>query len=124
MLYLVQNNLPKTLKRLLVFEDFDEDIAAALCNALWPPVDVSRIVDAMVGTAFASRSLDLEQISVAYMVNAEDFFQACVPTWIWQRLQSLALNRNSCGIRKTARRLRLCFVKLALLRSGCPDYIL
>jgi hypothetical protein len=85
MFYFVQERLPKTLKRLSVFEDFNDSLVAALCT------DASRIVDARIGAAFASRSLDLDQLSVSYMVNAEDFFQACTPTWTWQRLQSLAL---------------------------------
>jgi hypothetical protein len=43
------------------------------------------------GAAFAARSLDLEQLSVSYMINAEDSFQACISTWIWQHLQYLAV---------------------------------
>ena len=54
-------------------------------------VDASRIVDSRIGAAFASRSLDLEQLSVSYMANAEDFLRACLSTWTWQRLQCLAL---------------------------------
>jgi hypothetical protein len=54
-------------------------------------VDASRIVDARIDAAFASGSLDLEQLSVSYVVNADDFLQACISIWTWQRLQSLAL---------------------------------
>jgi hypothetical protein len=97
-LQLVQKHLPQTLKRVSVFEDFSDNLAAALQvgNAQLPlswhqQVDASRIVDSRIGAAFASRSLDLEQLSVSYMVKAEDFFRACLPTWTWPRLQSLAL---------------------------------
>jgi hypothetical protein len=86
-LQLVQKHLPQTLKRVSVFEDFSDNLAAALQvgNAQLPlswhqQVDASRIVDFRIGAAFASRSLDLEQLSVSYMVNAEDFFRACLPT--------------------------------------------
>ena len=77
-----------------MFEDFNDDLAVALGNPQFPghlQVDADRIVDPRIGAAFASRSLDLEQLSVSYMVNAEDFFQACTRTWTWQHLQSLAL---------------------------------
>jgi hypothetical protein len=93
---MIRNGLPGTLKTLVVFEDFDENLAAALSShnpqlAAPAQVDTARLVDTRIGMAFASRSLDLEQLSVSYMVNAEDFFQACAPTWTWQHLQSLAL---------------------------------
>jgi len=96
---LIQRRLPKTLKKLSIFEDFNDSLAAALGGArlLWQDqVDASRIGDVKVGAAFAFKSLDLEQLSVSYMVNAEDFFQACTSsTWTWQRLQSLALTSQS-----------------------------
>ncbi|KAH8592819.1 hypothetical protein B0O99DRAFT_517057 [Bisporella sp. PMI_857] len=91
---LVQNELPKTLKRLSIFEDFNNDLATVLVNAQnlgILQVDATRIVDPKVGAAFAFKSLSLEQLSISYMVNAEDFFQACMRTWTWQHLQSLAL---------------------------------
>ncbi|KND91372.1 hypothetical protein TOPH_03958 [Tolypocladium ophioglossoides CBS 100239] len=93
-LLLVQKYLPKSLKSLLVFEDFNDDLAAALGKAQLSGhlyVDAARIVDPRIGAAFASRSLFLKQLSVSYMANAEDFFQACMRTWTWQHLQSLAL---------------------------------
>jgi hypothetical protein len=95
--HLIRHHLPQTLKRVTVFEDFNDSLAAVLVSAniaqvwwLWQ-VEASRVVDAKVGAAFASKSLGLEQLAVSYMVNAEDFFRACQPTWTWQRLQSLAL---------------------------------
>ena len=102
---LVQERLPGTLKKLLVFEDFNDNIARALGAAQGPwhdgfyvDVDVHRIVDPRVGAAFATRSLDLEQLSVSYMANAEDFFRACVRTWTWPHLQSLALTSEHLRI--------------------------
>jgi hypothetical protein len=64
------------------FECFSTNIAAAL-NAQLPhhQVDTSRLVDSRIGATFASRSLDLEQFSFHYMVNAEDFLQACKSIW-------------------------------------------
>ncbi|KAI5861472.1 hypothetical protein GGS23DRAFT_606331 [Durotheca rogersii] len=98
----VKRHLPQTLKRISAFEDFSEDIVAALGGAVpasswsWSflshtapgaiLVSASRVVEPQLGAAFAARSLDLEQLSVSYMVNARDFFQACTPTWTWERL--------------------------------------
>ncbi|KAK0714708.1 hypothetical protein B0H67DRAFT_536609 [Lasiosphaeris hirsuta] len=87
---LVQHGLPQTLKRISVFEDFSDDIAAAYRRQT-VFVSASRIVQPQLGAAFAARSRDLEQLSVSYMVNAQDFFQACQPAWTWARLESLAL---------------------------------
>lgn len=58
-----------------------------------PQVEISRVVDPRIAAAFAAWSVDLEQLSVAYMVNAEDFFYraACNSSWTWHRLESLAL---------------------------------
>lgn len=101
---LVQERLPKTLKSIVVFEDFSRNLGAVLHNAqglLGQRVNLSRMLDAQVGTAFARRSLDLQHLSVSYMVDAMHFFQGCMPdllgrhsdreTWTWQHLQSLAL---------------------------------
>lgn len=95
-LWLVQNHLPQTLKRVSIFEDFSESLAIRQTGQLIPwqlQVEISRVVDPRIAAAFAARSVDLEQLSVAYMVNAEDFFHraACNSSWTWHRLESLAL---------------------------------
>jgi hypothetical protein len=100
----IQERLPETLKSMMVFEDFSRNLAAVLHNAqglLALQVDLTRISDAKVGAAFAYRSLDLEYLSISYMVDAIHFFQGCIPdslgrhldreTWTWQHLRSLAL---------------------------------
>ncbi len=97
--FLIRNELPKTLKVLSLFEDFDDSLAAALAGlGVFGPassVDPVRIIDPRIGAALAYRSLNLEQLSVSYMSNAEDFFRACLPTWTWEHLQSLALTSAS-----------------------------
>lgn len=98
---LAQNLLPKTLKKLVIFEDFRDDLAVEMRALVTgdkpavpgqlPLVRLTRVVDPELGAVFAAKSLDLEQLSVAYMVNAEDFFQACDSAWRWERLESLVL---------------------------------
>lgn len=95
--FLVRILLPKAHKApksLLVFEDFNTESAATIARHHPPAIlqeDPDRNVDPRIGAAFASRSLDLEQLAVSYLLNAEDFFRACLPTWTFQNLQSLAL---------------------------------
>ncbi|KAK3373636.1 hypothetical protein B0T24DRAFT_657456 [Lasiosphaeria ovina] len=107
---LVQNHLPQSLKRVSVFEDFSEWLAGILQTGQFvpwqPQVEISRVVDPRIAAAFAARSVDLEQLSVAYMVNAEDFFgrTAYNSSWTWHHLKSLALTsqflRNTMQSRK------------------------
>ncbi|KAF4999075.1 hypothetical protein FDECE_11634 [Fusarium decemcellulare] len=88
---LISSGLPKSLKRLSLFEDFNENISYLFNNPPRSRVQAFRLRSPAVGAALAHKSLDLEHLSVSYMVNAEYFFEACKPTWTWQHLQSLAL---------------------------------
>jgi hypothetical protein len=75
----IDGELPQNLKGLLVFEDFNPKLALALAKLpdVWGNSDAIRIIDPELGAAFASKSLDLERLSVSYMTDAEHFFQAC-----------------------------------------------
>jgi hypothetical protein len=84
--------LYQPLKTISVFEDFDDHLGKALLNSeLDLEVGTDRNVDPDMGEAIASSSLPLEHVAISYMINAEDFFQACMRDWTWQNLQSLAL---------------------------------
>ncbi|KAK4034087.1 hypothetical protein C8A01DRAFT_19055 [Parachaetomium inaequale] len=88
-----------------IFEDFNDKRIKALVSGQPPwqsQVDTSRVVDSRIGAAFAARSLNLEELSLSYLANAEDFFRACIPTWTWPRLRSLAL--TSQLLRRPGRR--------------------
>jgi hypothetical protein len=56
-------------------------------------MEISRVVDPRIAEAFAARSVDLEQLSIAYMVNAEELLlpRCFNSSWTWHRLESLAL---------------------------------
>ncbi|KAH6650579.1 hypothetical protein F5144DRAFT_589022 [Chaetomium tenue] len=108
---LTVERLPNALKKISVFEDFSDSLATILMadrnpNAGVPmdkQVEAVRVADPRVGAAFASRSCNLEQLSVSYLVNAEDFLGACLPSWTWPRLESLALTSQLlCHIRDLA----------------------
>ncbi|KAK9419885.1 hypothetical protein SUNI508_06891 [Seiridium unicorne] len=88
---MIEKCLPKTLKSITMFEDFNEDHIPPLRQWTRDPIDVIRNGDPAVGAAFASRSLSLEQVSASYVVDARHFFQPPQPLWTWHKLQSLAL---------------------------------
>ncbi|KAH6995137.1 hypothetical protein EDB80DRAFT_586633 [Ilyonectria destructans] len=88
-------HLPKRLKRLSVFEDFNENYLALFqvqpSDIPYIDPDEVRITTPEVGAAFAARSLKLEQLSVSFIADAQYFFEACQPQWRWNHLQSLTL---------------------------------
>lgn len=86
--------LPRTLKRVSVFEDFNEHYDHQL---MWgyPVANHMRVASPFLGSAFSSRSTRLEELSISFMVDAEHFFQACQPEWRWEELRSLALTSRS-----------------------------
>ncbi|KAH7151879.1 hypothetical protein B0J13DRAFT_582833 [Dactylonectria estremocensis] len=109
--HLIQSHLPKTLKTVSIFEDFDELIHANniqqpnVMDAIFEDMADYRVADRMVGEAFVSRSLDLEELSVSYTVDAAHFFEACTPALTWQNLRSLALTSHHLHVR-SQRRIR------------------
>ncbi|KAH6892379.1 hypothetical protein B0T10DRAFT_559966 [Thelonectria olida] len=94
---MIDAHLPQGLKKLSIFEDFNQDhITLSRRNwlsAVEPETkpDRVRIPTPAVGAAFAARSLELEQLSVAFMADARDFFDARQPQWRWENLRSLVL---------------------------------
>lgn len=87
--------MPDTLKRLTLFEDFNEDFNSVF-NSLFQQGSIAytelvRIANPSLGIALAKISLFLEQLSASFLIDAKDFFQACRPNWIWKDLVSLAL---------------------------------
>ncbi|EHK25579.1 uncharacterized protein TRIVIDRAFT_54988 [Trichoderma virens Gv29-8] len=81
--------LPESLKRIVVFEDSNDDISSARNYYHYPPNNVE--LNAKISKIFVERSLHLDQLAVSYMIDAKDFFRSCQKTWTWLHLQSLAL---------------------------------
>lgn len=104
-------HLPKRIRRISTFEDFLEGF---IPPTLIPPendifdMDAVRTANPAVSMACAYRSLDLEQLAVSFVVDAQHFFQAYrakgqQSKWIWKHLQSLSLT-SRCLVRTTANR--------------------
>ena len=87
----------KGVKRLSIFEDFNEDYTTmsqtdmtSHYDEYYSP-DTIRIPQSKVGAALARSSLDLEQLSASFMIDARHFFKARQPEWTWNQLESLVL---------------------------------
>lgn len=78
-------SLPFTLKRLVIFENFNEQYSSILGR---PPVRRPTI---LVSEALAEVSSDLEMLSASYFVDASYFFAACEPFEMWPNLTSLTI---------------------------------
>ncbi|KAL7950687.1 hypothetical protein V8C42DRAFT_359572 [Trichoderma barbatum] len=125
---LINGNLPTGLKSIRVFEDFNEKYLDFILRHQSTPFYTKRsaIRTSMpaIGAAFATQSLKLEHLSVAFMAEAKHFFEACQPQWNWEHLESLTLtsrlmtrgNRaHVIGLLRTAGRVALCMPKLQIL---------
>lgn len=91
---------PKHLQRLSVFEDFNDDYATVYhkdCCELERGYTV-QLEHRDLAQAFARRSIDLEYLSVSFMIDAWDFFNACHPEWRWPNLETLVLTSQRLTI--------------------------
>ncbi|RSL58746.1 hypothetical protein CEP54_007649 [Fusarium duplospermum] len=107
MAQVITKQFPQSLKRVSIFEDFSDHLTTAMVNVntipFWPsPVETYRVTGHQLASAFAIQSRDLEHLSVAYMIDADDFFQSANRKSVWENLQSLAL--TSKLLRPTASR--------------------
>ncbi|RSL74370.1 hypothetical protein CEP53_000265 [Fusarium sp. AF-6] len=84
---IISKHLPRDVKTLTLFEDFNEDF--------WPGSDApERIPNSQTAKALLDGSLDLERLSASFMVDARDFFNAykrCYSERKWEKLESLVL---------------------------------
>lgn len=77
---------PRKLKKLVLFENFDEQYTSCLADCH----DV-RATDPWVGRAVARASLELEHLSASFIIDAYHFFYAVKSEWTWSHLNSLTL---------------------------------
>ncbi|RSL56391.1 hypothetical protein CEP54_008859 [Fusarium duplospermum] len=92
---MISQQLSTSVKTVRIFEDFNENYLEVFqnsrgINAHLNP-DRVRITTIKTGAAFARKSRQLENLSVAFLVDACHFFNACQPHWQWPQLRSLAL---------------------------------
>ncbi|KAF3800290.1 hypothetical protein GCG54_00007737 [Colletotrichum gloeosporioides] len=86
---LLLSKLPETITDVSVYEDNNESYAQRIAG-----VDrLLRVPNASLGIQLAEASQNLTKLSVAFMVEAEDFFDECCgkEAFRWPHLDSLAL---------------------------------
>jgi hypothetical protein len=76
------------LRRLVLFENFDQTYPASYMNLGCEP---TRIPSSYVSRAVANASLTLEHLSASFIVDASLFFDARELSWKWPNLTWLAL---------------------------------
>ncbi|KAJ8128775.1 hypothetical protein O1611_g4855 [Lasiodiplodia mahajangana] len=96
---LIRDALPKHVKRISIFKDFNNQLILALNNAIshsGPSMDASSAADLQLAKAFAKRSHNFERLSISYMIDAQQFFTSCQQLpYAWNLLQSLTLTSST-----------------------------
>ncbi|KAI5459680.1 hypothetical protein BGZ63DRAFT_446536 [Mariannaea sp. PMI_226] len=94
---IISSSLPRVLRTLTLFEDFNEDYNSTYSfidmgdvPPAWRP-ELIRTPWTRVSAALAVRSIRLERLFASNMLDAKDFFKACKPNWVRRSLTSLAL---------------------------------
>ncbi|KAF4446161.1 hypothetical protein F53441_10137 [Fusarium austroafricanum] len=91
----------KNVKSITLFEEFNElhypvihgwyrDLGHTL-----PIGPFDRPDSQLLAAPFAMKSLELENLSISFMVDAFDFFEACQPDWRWKQLRTLTLTSRT-----------------------------
>ncbi|KAM7197444.1 hypothetical protein V8F20_006589 [Naviculisporaceae sp. PSN 640] len=75
------------LRRLVLFENFNPEYP---CRERWMR-DPIRVPAPSVVEEVSRLSLNLEQLSASFLIDAEYFFNACQHSWVWSRLRFLSL---------------------------------
>ncbi|OAL48465.1 hypothetical protein IQ07DRAFT_571171 [Pyrenochaeta sp. DS3sAY3a] len=96
---LIQHSVPKHVKRVSIFKDFNNQLSLALNNRtpyIGPDMELTSAVDLGLAKAFAAKIRHLEHLSISYMIDAEQFFTSCqqLPC-TWNLLQSLTLTSST-----------------------------
>lgn len=103
---LCHESLPTSVKRITVFEDFNSQYQFLLKKyTVFNQVNQGVPVNPGQGTVrtggralagfFAKKSMQLKHLSVAFVIDAADFFRACDPEWRWNELRSLTLTAKA-----------------------------
>ncbi|KAF2854696.1 hypothetical protein T440DRAFT_496075 [Plenodomus tracheiphilus IPT5] len=99
LVFLVQRSVPKHVKRVSIFKDFNNQLTLALNNAmphLGRDIGTTSAVNLKLAKAFAAKSHHLEHLSISYKIDAQQFFTSCqqLPC-TWNLLHSLTLTSST-----------------------------
>jgi hypothetical protein len=93
----IQKSLPNHVKRVSIFEDFNDQLISAL-NSDTPYlglVNTSPVTNVTLAKALVSKSYSLERLFISYMIDAQQFFDLCRRlSHTWHHLESLTLTSS------------------------------
>ncbi|UPK95600.1 hypothetical protein LCI18_006535 [Fusarium solani-melongenae] len=114
---MLESGLPMTLKRLSIFEDFDEIHMRPIRRSLWPQPrpGLARIGFPKLAKTIADRSLQLTHLSASFLVDAFYFFRPEQRLWTWHNLEFLSLTSELLRPRRRGRIILWSFLYLAAL---------
>ncbi|KAK2755715.1 hypothetical protein FQN54_005865 [Arachnomyces sp. PD_36] len=92
----IKNTLPSNVKRISIFEDFDGHIPTPIRRGVGLSALRNARLEAELALrrALASKSRDLEQLSISYLIDATRLFGCSQQSWTWYHLQSLTLTAS------------------------------
>ncbi|KAL5610042.1 hypothetical protein FOVSG1_004723 [Fusarium oxysporum f. sp. vasinfectum] len=97
---LISMHLPRTLKRVILFQDFKqyltENIRQDLDHSYYAilPIHWSKFNLPGNAKSIAQTSLRLNELAISFFIDAVNFFKACEEEWTWDYLQSLSLTSS------------------------------
>jgi hypothetical protein len=94
--------MPENLKRLTIFEDFNEDIGKAYLQDRSLHSDLVRRPEYAVAATLCGASLNLEHLAASFIIRAEDFMLTFQYHWYWKDLVSLTLTSGTLDEQKPA----------------------
>ncbi|CVK92008.1 uncharacterized protein FMAN_07033 [Fusarium mangiferae] len=118
------HHIPASVNKVTIFEDFNESflelyaLGRGILSYLNP--ERVRLPFRVLGAVFAMRSQRLEYLSVAFMIDAQHFFDGCLPSWRWPRLKTVTLTAR--GIAKdSVRQTNELFQNAAQVALNMPE---
>ncbi|QGI81342.1 hypothetical protein CEK25_008071 [Fusarium fujikuroi] len=118
------HRIPAGVKKVTIFEDFNENFLELYAlgrgiSAYLNPERV-RLPFSVLGAASAMRSQQLEHLSVAFMIDAHHFFDACLSSWRWPRLRTLTLTARGI-VTDSVRQTNKLFQTAAKVALNMPE---
>ncbi|EQL03295.1 hypothetical protein OCS_00997 [Ophiocordyceps sinensis CO18] len=118
--------LPKALRELTLSEDFEDYHSARRAYSMSRTYTSHRpklmgAPDAAVGQALAERSLRLVRLSATNIVDAQDFFAAVDPAWVWGSLTSLSLTSHLLVYKKPCAHVTCLLVQAGVAALQMPQ---
>ncbi|GAW16753.1 hypothetical protein ANO14919_061900 [Xylariales sp. No.14919] len=117
----MRDNLPDTLRRLIVFEDSYRFYKSFLIGRNYLSWVYQFNTNARLSAFFASKSRSLQHLAISFMVDADDLLRHCQPTWSWWHLQSIALTSQLLRVWKDRGQIETLLCRAGVLVQKMPE---